>query len=465
MTIKEIEQLSGMTRANIRYYETEGLLTPYRADNGYRDYSPDDLQTLQRIRLLRSLGMSIEDIKAVRSGRLTLSASLYQLEQELSRTQSHLEWAQETCRVMRQDNVTYETLDANRYNNRLPAPTADTAPIPVYAPWRRFFARAIDAQLYHTIIVGAVAVLFSVRSEKISDLNLLWSILGLLMMGLLEPIWLHFFGTTPGKWLLGLSITDLDGCYPDMQTARSRTWGVLWWGKGLEIPIFSLIRHWKSYRQCQDGETLHWEYETTQTLDTQKPWKDAVAAVAYVAMLVVLVLALQSNDTVPHRGDLTAAQFCENYNAMADYYDMAGHLQTDGTFTSANNYGNGVVVEIAPSSEYVEFTVEDGVLRSVTATFTAEGSIMGPQEGYTTVLILAAVKSRVSALSSAGEKAVKAMMKLPLEDLKTMTHGIHVSREWDYGDYHPAAGGLLFIEGEEAAVPAVMTLTVTFGEE
>ncbi len=34
MTIKEIESLSGMTRANIRFYETEGLLSPARSANG-----------------------------------------------------------------------------------------------------------------------------------------------------------------------------------------------------------------------------------------------------------------------------------------------------------------------------------------------------------------------------------------------------------------------------------------------
>ena len=39
MTIKEIENLSGMTRANIRFYETEGLLRPARNSNGYRNYS------------------------------------------------------------------------------------------------------------------------------------------------------------------------------------------------------------------------------------------------------------------------------------------------------------------------------------------------------------------------------------------------------------------------------------------
>lgn len=43
MLIKEIENLSGMERANIRFYEREGFITPKRLDNGYRDYSEDEL--------------------------------------------------------------------------------------------------------------------------------------------------------------------------------------------------------------------------------------------------------------------------------------------------------------------------------------------------------------------------------------------------------------------------------------
>ncbi len=61
MTIKEIEELSGMTRANIRFYEAEGLLSPAREENGYRDYSEENLAILKRIKLLRSLHIPLEE--------------------------------------------------------------------------------------------------------------------------------------------------------------------------------------------------------------------------------------------------------------------------------------------------------------------------------------------------------------------------------------------------------------------
>ncbi|MDE6591314.1 MAG: MerR family transcriptional regulator, partial [Oscillospiraceae bacterium] len=72
MTIKELENKTGMARANIRYYENEGLLHPKRLDNGYRDYSEEDARTLEKIKLLRQIGLDIDTIRKVQSEALTL---------------------------------------------------------------------------------------------------------------------------------------------------------------------------------------------------------------------------------------------------------------------------------------------------------------------------------------------------------------------------------------------------------
>ena len=72
MTIKELDQRSGMPRANIRYYEEEGLLSPRRLDNGYRDYAKEDVRTLEKIKLLRSLQLDIGTIRLLQQGKLIL---------------------------------------------------------------------------------------------------------------------------------------------------------------------------------------------------------------------------------------------------------------------------------------------------------------------------------------------------------------------------------------------------------
>ena len=72
MTIKELEQRTGMARANIRFYEGEGLLAPKRLENGYRDYSEEDARTLEKIKLLRQLQLDIDTIRRVQAGTLKI---------------------------------------------------------------------------------------------------------------------------------------------------------------------------------------------------------------------------------------------------------------------------------------------------------------------------------------------------------------------------------------------------------
>lgn len=73
LKIKEVEQRVGMTRANIRYYEEEGLLKPIRnQENNYREYSEENIRSLERIKVLRTLGISIADIKKLNDGNISM---------------------------------------------------------------------------------------------------------------------------------------------------------------------------------------------------------------------------------------------------------------------------------------------------------------------------------------------------------------------------------------------------------
>ena len=52
MTIKELEQRTGLPRTAIRFYEQQGLIRPERRENNYRNYTQEDLSTLEKIKLL-----------------------------------------------------------------------------------------------------------------------------------------------------------------------------------------------------------------------------------------------------------------------------------------------------------------------------------------------------------------------------------------------------------------------------
>ena len=76
MKIKQAEELVGITSKNIRFYEEQGLLFPERAENGYREYRQQDIETLKKIKLLRKFGVSVEEIKAVLEGKQKLADAL-----------------------------------------------------------------------------------------------------------------------------------------------------------------------------------------------------------------------------------------------------------------------------------------------------------------------------------------------------------------------------------------------------
>lgn len=48
MKISEVEELVGITKANIRYYESEGLISPAYLHNGYGNYSGENVEALKK---------------------------------------------------------------------------------------------------------------------------------------------------------------------------------------------------------------------------------------------------------------------------------------------------------------------------------------------------------------------------------------------------------------------------------
>ena len=76
MTIKEVEELLEIPRATIRFYEKEGLITPNREKNRYRDYSDEDVEKLKKIVILRKIGMSVEDINDIFDGAKSINEVL-----------------------------------------------------------------------------------------------------------------------------------------------------------------------------------------------------------------------------------------------------------------------------------------------------------------------------------------------------------------------------------------------------
>ncbi|MBP5298360.1 MAG: MerR family transcriptional regulator [Lachnospiraceae bacterium] len=116
MKINQVEELVGITKKNIRFYEDQGLLNPDRdPSNGYREYSLKDVEELLKIKLLRKLSIPIEDIHKVQEGSLSLTQCFEKQTEVLKKDIRSLEAAYEFCDSIKEKNLDYATFKADSF--------------------------------------------------------------------------------------------------------------------------------------------------------------------------------------------------------------------------------------------------------------------------------------------------------------------------------------------------------------
>ena len=79
MRINEVAKLTGVSARTLQYYDEIGLLIPEKLNNGYRDYSDENLDKLQKILFYRFLKFKLNEIKELLDGDID---SLKILEQQ-----------------------------------------------------------------------------------------------------------------------------------------------------------------------------------------------------------------------------------------------------------------------------------------------------------------------------------------------------------------------------------------------
>lgn len=388
MTSKEMEARSGVPRANIRYYESEGLLSPARAKNGYRDYSEADLAALEKIKLLRRLGVGVEELKELQRGSRSLAEALDSRMASLAGERGTLERVEQVCGELRRSGAAFETLEPGTYLSALDAPALpaaegtvwwkappapalpETDALPVYTGLgRRLLARLFDEWGMLFLLLAAIAL--TGRNPSLTGglaLNLAVEIIWLF----LEPLLLRLFGATPGKALLGLRITGRNGEKLTYAEGFTRHLMLLWHGEGLFIPIWSLIQMFRTASRCWNDEPQPWDVDTAYEAAPFRPLRHAGAMVLASALILAGAKAANSYSQLPpNRGDLTVAEFAENYNRQAAYIDASPTWLLDGTgaWKRAPDPPGTFVVDIDGNWRLVQdfrYTLENGMVRAVT---------------------------------------------------------------------------------------------------
>lgn len=112
MKIKQVEELVGITRKNIRFYEDQGLLNVERAENGYREYHQEDVIRLQEIKLFRKMDISIEEMKLLFEKKKSLQICLEQHLKELEHRKEGLSKMQDICERLILEHRSLDSLNA-----------------------------------------------------------------------------------------------------------------------------------------------------------------------------------------------------------------------------------------------------------------------------------------------------------------------------------------------------------------
>ena len=460
MTVKEIEERSGLTRANIRFYENEGLITPKRNENGYRDYSEDELDELLRIKLLRSLDFSIEEIRNLKEGKRSLAdAAKFKLSQ-ISKEQERLKSAAGVCSSMVNDGASYSSMNTHKYLQELkdgpetPRPILRDIPPRVTSPWKRYFARMFDIAVYEFIFDLVLVYLFYISPIRLAEsaFATISGFAALVMMLFIEPTLLSTWGTTPGKWIFGLSVRDKEGFKLTWNEAFVRTQRVLWYGMGLSVPIYTLVRMWKSYRSCYE-DTLEWEISTALELKDEKKWRRFAYVKAWILLILVSVFAMIMSSVPVNRGDLTKEELIENYNRYSNYYGLNIGLNSDGHWEGQPEPG-AVVVEFGPKKPDFIFHEENGIVTEVKLQVYGFGDSIyrTNYQNITSCMVYALTRSGEGyfPLTDKTEKLTKFMSENPFEDFEFEFYGYKVRGDYNYSGYFMAVDSILWPNEDEA---------------
>lgn len=119
MKINELEKLLGISKANIRYYESEGLITPKRTENGYRSYTDYDARLLKKIIVYRKLGIAISGIKAVINNERSLNDVLIDSIDSMQKNINNQAIAIEICSEIVDKGITDIDFDTDYFWNEI----------------------------------------------------------------------------------------------------------------------------------------------------------------------------------------------------------------------------------------------------------------------------------------------------------------------------------------------------------
>ena len=295
------------------------------------------------------------------------------LRRQLSRFEDDC-FGKEICQQILEDGADLGSFDAKKYLDQIDTDAMEriftlkrSFQNQVFRPWRRFFARGFDVSIYSLIWCLFLGYVCNVNLSNDSFLlNLVGTVITLVIVLLIEPLLLSRFGTTFGKWVFGLRVEKADGTYLTYAEGVRRTWRVIGKGEGYYIPIYNLVRLFKSYKLCKAEEIQPWDEGISYTIKDTKWYRGVGFVVLCMIYGIILSVLVEAQQLPPNRGDITLEQFAENYNYFCKYLDVNQGSYMDENGQLIEKPYNGISIDILEGEPLnFEYEIADGYLKGV----------------------------------------------------------------------------------------------------
>lgn len=235
-------------------------------------------------------------------------------------------------------------------------------------PWRRYFARMLDIEVY-TLIWGVITgLVFHWHIERLSLIGIFNAFIPIIIMILLEPLLLSKWGMTIGKFIFGLVLRDLDGENITYKQGLSRTFLVFRKGLCYDIPLFNLIVLLTRYEDCKAHKILPWEEGFSYSIKDRKVRR--IFAMIFIFILTIsMQICVDLRTEMPiHTGALTPKEYYENCNdtikLKGDDYDYGRHLNEEGEWVKNREQPEFSFLSEQPLPE-PQLTIKKGIVTGV----------------------------------------------------------------------------------------------------
>lgn len=119
LKIKELENTLSISRSNIRFYEKQGLFSPERKDNNYREYTEQDIEILKEIIVFRKMGFTVEEIKLIQNNELPFSEAMANVQHRIEDEIEQLNGSLKLIKQVVQENSSFDEIDIDEHWNKI----------------------------------------------------------------------------------------------------------------------------------------------------------------------------------------------------------------------------------------------------------------------------------------------------------------------------------------------------------